>query len=109
MDALQKHRAGVRRQIVLPMGLAIALLVVLVIALGVLVSGQQVGVVAGILATLFILFPAVVVLLVTAALFLYLAHLSGEGSPPGAGAPGTRQHLLSRTIYPNAANRAAGD
>ena len=82
-EPILKHKRDVQRQIILPVILPFVALVVLAIVLFVLamtdtISGQQIGVAAGILVTLFVLLPMAIVMLIFTALMLILAFGSNN-------------------------------
>lgn len=82
-EPVLKHKRDVQRQIMMPVLFPIILLIVMALVLFGLamtdnLSGQQIGVVAGILVTLFVLLPMALIMLVFTALMLLLAFGSNN-------------------------------
>ena len=82
IDPLVQHRRDVRRKIVLPVLASAMLLILGAIGLGALaftdnITGQQIGVIAACLVTVFVLIPIVLLLLALDALMLVTAFASG--------------------------------
>ncbi len=101
-NPIRKHKREVRWRIIAPVVLGAAGLVALCVALAVAVAvgnleSKQISVVMGIVATLFISLPLVVLCLVPYALLAALAQLTGQGYAHARG-PLRRVRSLSEQV-----------